>query len=59
MLCTLRVIFTHAFDDELVEKNPAAKLDKFTNVGKLGHQPTALTREEAERFLRAAEEYCL
>ena len=58
MLCTLGVIFSHAIDDELVANNPAAKLGKFTNAGKPNRQATALTRQEANRLLQAAKEYC-
>ncbi len=58
MLCTLRVIYNHAIDDELVERNPAAKLGKFTKGGRPKREATALTRQEADRLLRAAEEYC-
>ena len=59
MLCTFRVIYNHAIDDELIEQNPAAKLGKFTRGGRPKRQATALTRPEADRLLRAAEEYCL
>ena len=58
MLCTLRVIYNHAIDDELIEQNPAAKLGKFTKGGRPKREATALTRPEADRLLRAAEEYC-
>jgi len=58
MLCTLRVIFNHAIDDELVGSNPAAKLGRLTRGGKPRRKATALTRGEAERFLKAALEYC-
>ena len=58
MLCTLGVIFSHAIDDELVANNPAAKLGKLTNAGKPNRQATAFTRQEANRLLQAAKEYC-
>ena len=58
MLCTLSVIFSHAIDDELVANNPAAKLGKLTNAGKPNRQATAFTRQEANRLLQAAKEYC-
>ena len=58
MLCTLGVIFSPAIDDELVANNPAAKLGKFTNAGKPNRQATAFTRQEANRLLQAAKEYC-
>ena len=57
-LCTLGVIFSHAIDDELVANNPAAKLGKLTNAGKPNRQATAFTRQEANRLLQAAKEYC-
>ena len=56
MLCTLRVIYNHAIDDELLEQNPAAKLGKFTKGGRPKRQATALTRPEGDRLLRAAGE---
>ena len=58
MLCTLSVIFSHAIDDELVANNPAAKLGKLTNAGKPNRQATGFTRQEANRLLQAAKEYC-
>ena len=58
MLCTLRVILNHAIEDELIDANPAAKLGKFSKSVKAERQATALNRQESERFLEAAKEFC-
>jgi integrase len=55
-LSTLRVILNHAVDDGIIDRNPAARLGKFTNTGKPKAQAQALTRKEVERFLEAAKE---
>jgi integrase len=58
ILCTVRVILNSAIDDELLEKNPAARLGKFTKVEKAPRKATALTRDEVDRLLSAAQEVC-
>jgi integrase len=55
-LSTLRVILNHAIDDGIIDRNPAARLGKFTATGKPKAQAQALTRKEVERFLEAAKE---
>ena len=58
ILCTLRVILNHAVEDGIIDHNPAEKLGRFTVSDKPKHQAEAMTREEAETFLAAAEEIC-
>jgi integrase len=57
-LCTLRVILNHAVDDGVIDRNPAARLGKFTKTGKLKAQAQALTRTEVEQLIAAAQEIC-
>jgi integrase len=55
----LRSIFNQAIEDELIESNPAANLGRFTRAARSsGVKGTALTPEEVEKFLAAAEEVC-
>jgi integrase len=58
IVCTLRVIFNHAIEDGLVERNPAARLGRFTKSEKPKFQAAALTAKESESFLDAARELC-
>ncbi len=58
ILCTLRAILNHAIEDGLVDRNPCAKLGRFSKSEKPERQATALTREESERLLEAAKEFC-
>ena len=54
-LCTLRVILNQAIEDgKLIDKNPAARLGRFTKTDKPKFQATALTREECQTFLASA-----
>lgn len=57
-LCTLRVILNHAVDDGIIDRNPAARLGKFTKTDKPKAQAQALTRSEADSLLDAAQEIC-
>ena len=57
-LCTLRVILNHAIEDELIDRNPAARLGRFVKSEKPEFQATALTQEEVEAFLQSAQEVC-
>jgi integrase len=58
ILAMARVIFNHAIEDGLIEANPAAKLDRFSKVLKADFSAVPLSREEAEAFLRSAQEFC-
>ena len=60
IVCTLRVILNHAQEDGKIDSNPARKLGRFTKIDKADQQKkaTALSREEAERFLLSAQEVC-
>ncbi len=58
MLSTMRTIFSHAVEDKLVDRTPAAGLGRFAKIEKPARQATALTREESERLLEAAREFC-
>jgi len=57
-LCAIRVILNQAIEDGLLDKNPAARLGRFTKTDEPRFQATALTREEANRFLQATREMC-
>jgi integrase len=58
ILATLSVILNHAVEDELLESNPAARLSRNTKTDKPKRQAQAMTRDEAERFLKAVQEEC-
>ena len=56
ILSTLRVILNHAVEDGLLGRNPAEKLGRFTKVdAEQKVKASAMSREEAERFLEAAQ----
>ncbi len=57
-LCTIRVILNQAVEDDLIVKNPAARMGRFTKSEQPKFQATALTREESNRFLQAAQTVC-
>lgn len=55
----LRGIFNQAMEDELLESNPAANLGRFTRAARSsGVKGVALTSDEVDRLLLAAEEVC-
>jgi integrase len=55
-LATLRVIFNHAIEDGIVDRNPAYKLGKFTKTDKPEREASAMTREEAQQLLNAVQQ---
>ncbi len=58
-LSVLRGIFNQAIEDGVVESNPAANLGRFTRNAKTGGvKGIALTTQEVEIFLEAAEDFC-
>jgi integrase len=59
VLCTLRVILSHAQEGGKISSNPAQKLGRFTKIDRSQQKKaTALSREEAEQFLLSAQEVC-
>jgi len=59
ILSTFRVILNHAVEDELLDRNPAEKLGRFTKAGvEQKTKASAMTREEAERFLESTRQTC-
>jgi integrase len=57
-LCTLRVILNQAIEDGLIDRNPAARLGRFTKSEKPKFQATALTHQESETLLASTREVC-
>ena len=55
-LSTLRVIFNHAVEDGLVDKNPAAKLGKMTKTDRPKHEAAAMSKDESDRLLAAVQQ---
>src|SRR5262249_45099793 len=53
IVCTLRVIFNAAVEDGVVDRNPAARLGRFTKSEKPKFQASALTANEAVALLSA------
>jgi integrase len=58
IVCTLRVIFNAAVEDGVVDRNPSARLGRFTKSEKPKFQATALTTKEAEALLDSARTRC-
>jgi integrase len=58
IVCTFRVILNAAVEDGVVDRNPAARLGRFTRSEKPKFQATALTSTEAEALLKAAQSLC-
>jgi integrase len=55
---SLRVVLTGAIEDGLIRSNPAHKLGRAIKVEKPEREATALTPQEAARFLKATKEFC-
>jgi integrase len=58
IICTLRVIFNYAVEENVVERNPAARLGRFVKSSRPKFQASALTGIEAEAFLNASRALC-
>jgi len=56
IVCALRTVLNAAVEDGLIESNPASKVGRFAKTEKPARQASAMTREEAERFLSAVTE---
>lgn len=54
VVCALRAVMNAAVEDGLVKVNPAAKVGSFTKSEKPARQASAMSRAEAEQFLRSA-----
>jgi len=57
-IASLRVVLNAAIEDNLIGYNPAQKLGRFVKVERPPRQATALTAEEANRFLGTARRLC-
>jgi integrase len=58
ILRVLRGILNAALEDGLILANPASRVGRFVKSEKPAHQASAMTRDEAERFLTAVDEVC-
>jgi integrase len=58
ILCVLRGILNAGLEDGLILANPASRMGRFVKSEKPAHQATAMTRDDAERFLTAVDEVC-
>jgi integrase len=56
IVCALRSVLGAAVEDGLIASNPASKVGRFIKTEKPVRQASAMTRDEAERFLDAIEE---
>jgi integrase len=52
-LCSLRVVLSHAVEDEIIQVNPAARLGRFTATEQPARTGESMTAVEAEAFLAA------
>jgi integrase len=59
VLCVIRSLFNYAIEEGLIEFNPAARLGRFTRSAKTAEpKGVALTTNEVQQFLKAAQEIC-
>ena len=58
IVCALRIVLNAAVEDGILESNPASRIGKFAKSEKPDHQASAMTREEADKFLTAVTEVC-
>jgi integrase len=58
IVCSLRTVLNAAVEDGLIESNPAARVGRFTKSERPARQASAMTRDEAEKFLTAVNEIC-
>jgi len=58
IMCALRTVLSAAIEDGLIKSNPAARIGRFAKTEKPARQASAMTREEAERFLEAVNLVC-
>ena len=58
IVCVLRGILNAAVEDGLIGANPASRVGKFIKNENPAHQASAMTRDEAEKFLTAVDEVC-
>jgi integrase len=56
IVCALRSVLNAAVEDGLLESNPASRVGKFAKSEKPDRQASAMSREEAEKFLDAVKE---
>lgn len=58
-LCVIRNLFNYAIEEGLIESNPAARLGRFTRSARtVETKGVALTTDEVQQFLKAAQEIC-
>jgi len=58
IVCSLRTVLNAAVEDGIIESNPAAKVGRFAKSEKPVRQASAMTRDEAEKFLNGVNEIC-
>ena len=58
IMCSLRTVLNAAIEDGLIESNPAARMGRFTRSEKPERKASAMTRQEAEKFLDGVSEVC-
>jgi integrase len=58
VIACLRAVMQHAVEDGIIGSNPAAGLGRFNKPQLESRRAEFLTREEAQRFLNTAKEFC-
>ena len=58
IISALRTVLNAAMEDGWLESNPASRVGKFAKSDKPPHKAIAMTKEEAEKFLKAVNEVC-
>jgi integrase len=58
IVCALRTVLNAAVEDGLIESNPASRVGRFAKSEKPPQKASAMTREEAEKFLVGVDDIC-
>jgi integrase len=58
IVCALRTVLNAAVEDGIIESNPASRVGKFAKSEKPARKASAMTRDEAEKFLMGVTEVC-
>jgi integrase len=58
IVCALRTVLNAAVEDGIIESNPATRVGKFAKSEKPARKASAMTRDEAEKFLLGAQGVC-
>src|SRR5215469_5767001 len=58
IVCALRTVLNAAVEDGILESNPASNVGKFAKTDRPAYQASAMTRDEAAKFLQGVNDVC-